>query len=185
MLLQPPNFVDYDPWNSMASHAPPLLEMSYPGNVAPHFSGWSTTSPWYYSFLHMLYFDMWHEDATLLRLRIALDPDLNSSTLHLVNILEVNCDDPVHDVAKDCRVSEGSLFSCRLNNDYPSGRSWHHDSAPIHFFSASHSSPMAKVVFPDLSGWYHLLSCPATGRLIVLSDLDGRNKLVELKLYGC
>ena len=184
LLPQPPDFFDYNPWNSIESHTPPLLAISFPDKAVP-LRGWRTTSPWYYSFSNTLYFDMLHEDATLLRFRILLEPDLNSSTLHLVNILEINCDDFLHDMAKDCNICESSLFSCRLYDDSLSGRSWHHDLTLIHFFSASHSSPIAKVIFPELSGMYHLLSCPATGRLMVLFDLDGSNKLVELDLYDC
>jgi hypothetical protein len=127
---------------------------------------------------------MLREDDTFVRFQIIIEDDLTSSALHLVNILEVNCD-YLQNMTKDCNICESYLFSCQLYDDSLPGRSRHHDSTSTFYFSASCSIPIAKVILPDIGDTYHLLSCPASGRLLILFDLDGNHKLVEFESYGC
>jgi hypothetical protein len=179
----PSIFLDRSYWNTTLNHTSPLLTIPFPDDIEDRLVGWKTLCPWYFGSSIPFYFDMLCGDGKCLRFEIALKPDLSSASLHFVKTFKVIHDDFIQGMADGYKFCDDQLSFCQfLNTPFPEWPRYREAASP-QIFSISHSGPTADVILPDLGSRNHLLSCPASGRFIVVSyNSDQKITLVELDL---
>ena len=178
---RPPNFFDHNP-----THVPsPLFTIPFPdgtGLYPPHIR-WNMISSWYFGSSHPIYFDTLCAGSKLNRFQIILEPDLSTAYLHVINTSELTPHDFDYVSFQDYRICEDTLVSCWAY--YDEARQYHsgvYTGLTSARFSdvISHGGPAAKMSLPDIGRRYLHVSCPASGRFVLL---DSNNSVSVLDLF--
>ena len=180
---EPPDFF----YNHYPTHAlPPLFEIPFPDSIASYTLKWITISSWYFGSSHPLYFDMLHQDSNSkfhrIQFMLNLKSDLSTGSLNIINTSELtphSFDDVIFQNYTICDDTLVSSWFCREHYHY--GAYTRLMSAPSRSANViSHRGTVTNMSLPDIGHKYHIFSCPASGRFVLL---DSNNRVSVLDFF--
>ena len=116
-------------------------------------------------------------DRKLYRFKILLKPDLSTASLQVINATELIPYDFKCVFFQSYRICEDTLVSC-LSNDRQ--RRVYTGLTSARFSNIiSHGYPAAKML-PDIGHEYNFVSCPASGKFVLLVE---NNTVVVLDIF--
>ena len=162
---EPPDFFDPNP-----THIPALFTIPLPDDIVLHsdFIEWKTTSSWYFSSSHPLYFDVLCHDSKLHRFKLIVEPDLSDASLHVIITSELTLHDFVEVSFQSYRICEDTLVSCWIDYEYEWGV-YMGSTSPRLANVISHGGPVPKMTLHKGYGC-NLSLCPASGRFVFLDE---------------
>jgi hypothetical protein len=175
---QLPDFFDDNP-----TRIPPLFVIPFPDGIVLHSEliQWKMISSWYFCSSH-LYFDILCQDRKLHRFQIMLKPDLSTASLQVINT-ELPPYDFKYASFQSYRICEDALVSCLIyfgDHKYQCGVYTTGLTSARFSNVISHGHPAAKMLLPDIGLEYGLVSCPASGRFVLLVE---DNTVVVLDIF--